>query len=138
MTWLILLFHIVLSIVEASDGQKVAKPGCPEKCGDVVIPFGISPECSHSSGFELLCNSSSNGTMVPFYNYREVQSIMLSTAQARIYNYMSWQCYQNSTGPPEFSITYLTLINSVYRLSHLHNVFVVVGCDTLAFSDMWK
>ncbi|KAK8973426.1 hypothetical protein V6N11_054845 [Hibiscus sabdariffa] len=45
----------------ASAANSTAKPGCMESCGEVRIPypFGIGPNCSLNSWFEVSCNETS-------------------------------------------------------------------------------
>lgn len=122
--------------MKTTEGQTMAKPGCLDKCGSVSIPypFGIGTNCALNEGFELSCNET-YGKMVPFFYNVEVLDITVSTAQARMYNEISWQCYQGP-GNTSFSTWWLNLVTTIYRLSELHNRFTVIGCETLAFNEM--
>jgi Wall-associated receptor kinase galacturonan-binding len=138
MAWLALLFHMALFIAKASsEGRKLVKPGCQEKCGavDIPYPFGIGPNCFLHKGFEITCKMI-GGSMVPFHGNMEVLSIMLTKAHTKVYNNMSWQCYQKSTAGTSFNNQPLNLVGTVYRLSKHHNRFVVIGCEALAFNEM--
>jgi Wall-associated receptor kinase galacturonan-binding len=139
MAWLILLFYIVLSIAKAAEGQMLAKHGCQAKCGavDIPYPFGIGPNCSFSKGFEIACNMTGE-RMVPFHGDVEVLSIMPTKAQARLYNSISWQCYDPPTDNTTWSLWNFNLIGTIYTLSSLDNIFIVMGCETLAFNIMWE
>jgi Wall-associated receptor kinase galacturonan-binding len=118
----------------------LAKPGCQEKCGDVDIPypFGIGANCSlNEEGFTLSCNEYDD-KKVPFYFNVELINITLSTAQARMYNQISWQCYNDSTSNYANSSTwYLNFNSTIYRFSYLQNRFTVIGCETLAYNNMY-
>ncbi|KAF3340617.1 Wall-associated receptor kinase 2 [Carex littledalei] len=109
----------------------MAKPGCQDRCGsvDIPYPFGIGTDCSRG-GFTLSCNTSKSGEkMVPFHGNVEVLNITLSTAQARLYNYIARQC--TSSGRSWMNLTF-----TIYRLSEFDNRFTVIGCETLAFNEM--
>jgi Wall-associated receptor kinase galacturonan-binding len=140
MAWFILVLHIIfLSVAESAEGPKLAKPGCQEKCGivDIPYPFGIGADCSlNEKGFALSCNES-DGKIVPFYANVEVFNITLSTAQVRMYNEISWQCYINSTTNDTNSTTWSLSLDTVYRLSNHENSFTVIGCETLTYNEMW-
>ncbi|KAF3340616.1 Wall-associated receptor kinase 2 [Carex littledalei] len=117
----------------------MAKPGCQDRCGsvDIPYPFGIGIGCSLDEDFELSCNTSESGDqMVPFSGNVEVLNITLSTAQARLYNHISWQCYQGSTHGINSSTWLLNLTSTMFRLSEFDNRFTVIGCQTLAFNGM--
>lgn len=136
MAWLIFLFHIILYI-PAAEGKIMAKPGCPDKCGsvDIPYPFGIGTNCFLHKGFGLSCNKTGD-KMVPFYRDVEMLNIMLSTAQARLYNQISWQCYEGSTGKRNSSTWRLSLGSTIFTLSDFDNRFTLIGCDTLAYNEM--
>lgn len=129
------LLALVLVAVKAS-ALANTQPGCRETCGDVSIPypFGIGPNCSFPApGFELTCNDTGNGVHKPFYSDVEFINISLVPAQARIYNQISWQCYDPASADVWYSTWYLSFIGKPYRFSDADNKFTVVGCDTLAY-----
>ncbi|KAL8470880.1 hypothetical protein ACS0TY_033451 [Phlomoides rotata] len=55
----------------------LSKPGCPEKCENVTIPypFGVGSECSVNSSFTLLC-----------HNFTSPPTIFLSSIQMEVLN----------------------------------------------------
>lgn len=134
-----LLCHSLLTvplIAEAASALANTLPGCPETCGDVSIPypFGIGPNCSFPlPGFALSCNDTGKGVYKPFYTNVEFINISLPPAQARIYNYISWQCYNATSANVSHSTWYLSFTDDPFRFSDTHNKFTVVGCDTLAY-----
>ncbi|XP_078159186.1 wall-associated receptor kinase 2-like [Carex rostrata] len=129
MALLIFLFHIILYIT-AAEGKIMVKPGCLDKCGsvDIPYPFGIGTNCSLHRGFALSCNKTGE-KMVPFHGNVEVLNVTLSTAQARLYNTIAFQCKNSGPG-------WLSLTSTIYRFSEFDNRFTVIGCETLAFNDM--
>ncbi|XP_073111398.1 wall-associated receptor kinase 2-like isoform X3 [Elaeis guineensis] len=134
--WMLLchsLFTAVLLIAVTVSASVDTRPGCQPTCGNVSIPypFGIGPNCSFP-GFELSCNDIGNGVYKPFFGNVEFINISLQAAQARIYNYISGQCY-NSSGYQSYNTWQLNFIGMPYRFSDNDNKFTVIGCDTLAY-----
>lgn len=57
---ILVLLMLILSlgcIAAMAEQQPAALPGCPDKCGDITIPypFGIKPGC-YLAGFEVICD----------------------------------------------------------------------------------
>ncbi|OAY73438.1 Wall-associated receptor kinase 2, partial [Ananas comosus] len=135
--WALLLIQLLTSQLTFALAPSNALPGCPQRCGDVEIPypFGIGPNCSMEDGFTLNCTLS-NGTYKPFLGNIEFLNISLSLGQARITNHVSSQCYnamsRNVTNNNSWYID-LGGGGAPYRFSSTLNKFTTVGCDSLAY-----
>ncbi|KAF8659798.1 hypothetical protein HU200_058264 [Digitaria exilis] len=97
--------------------------GCPESCGGIAIqyPFGIGTGCFRN-GFEIICDRSMDrpvlaGTTKPV----PVNHLSIRTAEARVY---AW-----SDGDVQFNL------EEVYRISNTNNQLVVIGCNTLGYTQ---
>jgi hypothetical protein len=109
-------------------------PRCKPYCGNVTIPypFGIGTDCAINRGFELNCNMTANGTEKPLIGNVEVLEISLLNGHTRALNYVSTYCYNDSTRSMQPYTWYLQFGNQ-YRFSDVHNTFIVIGCNTLAY-----
>ncbi|CAL9111759.1 unnamed protein product, partial [Musa textilis] len=127
---LLLLPHLTVAAASAAS----LRGGCPEKCGDVDIPypFGIGPNCS-MEGFALTCNMTDAGVRKPFFFNVEIINISLQLGRARMFNHISQQCYHASNRSSTYNDWILNLDNTPYRFSDVHNMFTVIGCNTLAY-----
>jgi hypothetical protein len=113
------VFFLVMALAPApGDATSLALPGCPNKCGDVSIPypFGIGAQCSAASlnrFFNLSCNETYHPPrpMVggPVNLAIDVADISLERGEIRVLVPVSYVCF-TSTG---------------------HNLFTVIGCNTL-------
>ncbi|CAD6337800.1 unnamed protein product [Miscanthus lutarioriparius] len=132
----------------ASAGNfSLALPNCPEKCGNMSIPypFGIGKDslgkdCFLKKDFEVICNTSqqaptiyinTGGGSVP---YSKVLNFSLLDGEARIQNTIHWSCkYQNSSNikKNEYPALSLNLGNSL-KVSYTKNKFTAIGCATIA------
>ncbi|THU58099.1 hypothetical protein C4D60_Mb03t10610 [Musa balbisiana] len=129
-TLLLLLPHLTGAAASAAS----LRGGCPEKCGDVDIPypFGIGPNCS-MEGFALTCHMTDAGVRKPYFFNVEIINISLQLGQARMLNHISQQCYHASNRSSTYNDWILNLDNTPYRFSDVHNMFTVIGCNTLAY-----
>uniref|UniRef100_A0ACD5V830 Uncharacterized protein n=1 Tax=Avena sativa TaxID=4498 RepID=A0ACD5V830_AVESA len=110
-------------------------PGCQTQCGNVKIPypFGIGSACALNSGFEINCNRTDDGNEKPFIGNVEVLEISLPRGQTRALNYISTYCYDDTAGLMDDTTYYLDFSSWPYRFSDVHNKFIVIGCNTLAY-----
>ncbi|KAG5552065.1 hypothetical protein RHGRI_010226 [Rhododendron griersonianum] len=106
-----------------------AKPGCPQKCGNLSVPypFGIGVPCSYDSNFTINCTTDSE----PFLVGHGVLSI--SPTQVRLRNVVSSICYNKNGTVANFSEAFTWLqLTSPYTYSDTANKFTVVGCHDFA------
>ncbi|KAG6482959.1 wall-associated receptor kinase 2-like isoform X2 [Zingiber officinale] len=108
---------------------------CLTSCGDVNIPypFGIGPNCSFGNFYTLACTKNAHGHDRLFLGSDgsesvEIIDILLSQGKMRVYNLISWNCYNQSS--PEW---YFKMNGWPYRFSDADNKFTVIGCDTFAY-----
>ncbi|KAJ4812359.1 Wall-associated kinase family protein [Rhynchospora pubera] len=112
----------------------VALPGCPEICGDIQIPypFGIGPGCS-LPGFELSCNTTSNGSPGPFlFNGISVLDIDVILGMVRVNKSIISNCYnQEITGGMIRNTTddSWNLSGTPFWINNRRNTFIAIGCD---------
>ncbi|KAK4253578.1 hypothetical protein QN277_010232 [Acacia crassicarpa] len=114
-----------------SEAQSLA--GCPEKCGDVDIPYpfgvgqqpGTSRNCflDYQSSFNLTCNNSTS--KLYFFNV-PVSNISLQQSQMEISINVSKSCYNQS----QPSVPY-QLNAGAFTISSNQNKFVTIGCDAV-------
>ncbi|KAJ3680200.1 hypothetical protein LUZ60_016478 [Juncus effusus] len=130
----LLILILLLTIPNIIESMTNTLPGCPDRCGNIMVPypFGIGTECSFK-GFTLNCTTYQNGTSKLFLNRIEFLSISLLTAEARINNHVSWQCYNNTANKVTHSDWWMNLMSSPYRFSDSRNKFITIGCETLAY-----
>ncbi|KAI3893056.1 hypothetical protein MKX03_033028 [Papaver bracteatum] len=120
--YLVLLLWVQLAFAEIPiNAYGVAKLGCDDHCGSVIIPypFGIGDGCFIEKDFEIKCI---NGE--PMYWNIPVTSISLLDGQMTIKTLIASTCSDESNG------TSLTL--SKFTVSNTNNKMVSIGCDTLA------
>uniref|UniRef100_A0A0E0QVL4 Protein kinase domain-containing protein n=1 Tax=Oryza rufipogon TaxID=4529 RepID=A0A0E0QVL4_ORYRU len=119
--------------------------GCQARCGDVDIPypFGIGGGCFRSEGFEIACNTSNgdDGDLVPTLaaanDTIRVQRLLVDPRpEVKVMLPVAYQCY-NSAGnvTRDFYGDVELNKNGVYRISDERNVFVVLGCNTVAWTQ---
>ncbi|GJN35512.1 hypothetical protein PR202_gb24295 [Eleusine coracana subsp. coracana] len=147
---LILLLCIFLPAVVAPDGTSsrpsLSLPGCPEKCGDVLIPypFGIGAHCAAtnlSSYFDLICNDTlapPRPTLGDITGYVEITNISLEKSEIRVLIPVSYICFTSNTSYDWFTEGYELMEISPFRPSSSRNRFTVIGCNTLGVISGYK
>ncbi|XP_062079049.1 wall-associated receptor kinase-like 10 isoform X2 [Humulus lupulus] len=108
----------------------VAKPGCPEKCGDVTIPFpfGIgsssSNNCFLNKWFEISCRNSTT----PFLDQTQLQVLNISLYDKRVQvrSPISFFNCANKTSKRSANLTGSPFYYSFY------NQFIAISCGAFA------
>ncbi|KAH6801421.1 hypothetical protein C2S52_001885 [Perilla frutescens var. hirtella] len=116
------------------------KPGCPDRCGNVPIPFpfGVGSDCSFGEFFNITCNTSTNSTPTPhlsFFDDIEVVEINRSQIRVRFNSLLAKACYNQSghrsDGTENIISSGYSFYNSSFTFSD-DNWLTTVGCDILA------
>ncbi|TVU41580.1 hypothetical protein EJB05_15110, partial [Eragrostis curvula] len=129
----------ILLLLPATAAAAAVDPKCPTKCGDVDIPypFGIGAGCYRSKGFEISCINNGTTAVLPSATHTiPVMSLAVAPApEAKVNLPVAYRCY-NSTGGDVGGFDGHVDVNThgVYRISDARNVFVVLGCNTGAYT----
>ena len=96
---LTLIGLLLASMAAAAVAQ--AKPGCPDRCGNVSIPypFGTKKDCNHRQHFLLNCNDSVVPHKLTIGEGVEVVSISPELGELQILNFVGRDCYDSSGRP---------------------------------------
>nr|CAB3466515.1 unnamed protein product [Digitaria exilis] len=130
----------------ASSGPSVSKPGCPDKCGDVSIPypFGIGEQCSAASlnsYFNLTCNNTLNPPQPTVGDstsgYYEITNISLEQGEVRVLTSVSYICFTSNTTSTQSSNGFYADVTP-FLPSPTRNRFTVIGCNTLGLIGGYK
>ncbi|XP_059629936.1 putative wall-associated receptor kinase-like 16 [Cornus florida] len=91
-----LLVVVIVALIAATPAESQAKPGCPETCGNLTIPypFGTSESCYLDETFLITCNESKaqlgNGNI-------DVLNISLD-GELIVSTWIAFDCYTESGG----------------------------------------
>nr|XP_023910529.1 wall-associated receptor kinase 3-like [Quercus suber] len=123
------LIWLIVSPVLVAAASLVNPPdGCPNKCGDVEIPypFGLTKGCSLDDTFLINCSNkvAKTGTLT-------VTNISIEAHDLHIMQFVARDCYKK-TGEVQEQIN-ASLSTATYTISKVKNKFTVVGCDTSAY-----
>ncbi|RZC47785.1 hypothetical protein C5167_040738 [Papaver somniferum] len=139
---LIIQFSFCLMFSTSLDAFGGAKPGCPDKCGNITIPypFGITSEggeggCSIPDvgyGYSVNCNSSYDPPK-PFIGTGNLQILSISETEIRVGNRIGKICFdENGAVVLNNTIVSINLRNSPFTFSNTKNKFMLIGCLAVA------
>ncbi|VAI39850.1 unnamed protein product [Triticum turgidum subsp. durum] len=140
-----ILLPAAATLAGASSGRSVSLPGCPDKCGDVPIPypFGIGTHCaatSLSSYFNLTCNGTIDPPRPMVGNDEavvEITDISLEHGEMRVLSPVNHICFTSDTTFTKFLGGY-ELQLTPFLPSPSRNRFTVIGCNTLGLISGYK
>ncbi|KAJ1257921.1 hypothetical protein BS78_10G033700 [Paspalum vaginatum] len=141
-----ILKHITL-IDGAGHMISIAKPGCPDKCGSVSIPypFGIGDGCFLNQDFRVNCTADTNvailsSTITTTANHDDdhghddgthLLGIDVARGEARVQGPVASFCnYTNGSAP---SIDAQLQLGLPFAVSETKNKFTGIGCLTVAY-----
>ncbi|XP_042038699.1 wall-associated receptor kinase-like 8 isoform X2 [Salvia splendens] len=127
-----LIISIFLLLPQLLSAALHAKPGCQDRCGDLMIPypFGVGPNCSHSSYFDINCNSSTDHPPKAYLSIMKKQVIEFNQTYIRLKNpYMISACYDDLSTDNQHILT-MNLSGTPYMLSDV-SVLTAIGCDDM-------
>ncbi|XP_042038105.1 wall-associated receptor kinase-like 10 isoform X2 [Salvia splendens] len=111
-----------------------AKPGCLDRCGDLLIPypFGVGPKCSLNPHFDINCYNSTDPPKA-YFSIMKKQVIEFNQTYIRLQNpYMITACYDLST--EDQHTMSVNLSGTPYMFSS-DNVLTAIGCDDMVLQS---
>ncbi|KAJ6685313.1 hypothetical protein OIU79_015387 [Salix purpurea] len=125
------IIGLLVAAATAAPEFPIGKPGCRDRCGNVSIPypFGTKPGCYYDAEFLITCNDSFN----PPKAFLTASAINVTeiTLQGKLHveKYIAKECYNASGRTGRFNPKF-TLAKFI--ISDSDNIFVSIGCDTVA------
>ena len=133
-TWVGAILSVVMAA--AATEYPVALPNCPEKCGDVKIPypFGMTKDCylnDSARNFFIDCTNLLSGQAKIGTGNLIVTNISIN-GEIDILMFKSQDCYNDSDELRQSNDGSSLRVPS-FTVSVTKNKFVAVGCDTYAY-----
>ncbi|XP_047150525.1 wall-associated receptor kinase 2-like, partial [Vigna umbellata] len=130
---LLLLLMIALARTATAEDDQ-ALPGCPNKCGDVSIPYpfgvGVSSITGKNCSFERDMNLTCADSILYGGNVQVLNITLLGQLEMNFF--VSSICKNNiSIGVTESNVP--TLQTQSFTISSTENKFMSLGCDTYGF-----
>ncbi|WVZ53815.1 hypothetical protein U9M48_004707, partial [Paspalum notatum var. saurae] len=151
---LVVASSMILKHITVTDGAgniSIAKPGCPDKCGSVSIPypFGIGDDCFLNQDFRVNCTADNNvailsSTITATANDNDdddedehddgtqILGIDVARGEARVQGPVASLCNHTDDGNGNATDVQLNLGLS-FAVSETKNKFTGIGCRTVAF-----
>ncbi|RWR78975.1 putative wall-associated receptor kinase-like protein 16 [Cinnamomum micranthum f. kanehirae] len=118
------------SYASASAFDAPSKPGCPDRCGNVSIPYPFSiKEGCWREGFELNCSETEQKLFRGGYEVLEItlEGHLKATA------FVASSCYNQSGRTYNSTSTMSLKEDGPLTFSNTRNKFTAIGCDTQAY-----
>ncbi|KAK1621217.1 hypothetical protein QYE76_026734 [Lolium multiflorum] len=139
-TILLLIVLHLLSVATAQRQPSVALPGCPDRCGNITVPypFGIGPDCYRydgleSQGFQLECDDTGpSPPRLTFFGHSDysLAKLSLATSEVTVYVKATPTCFNFTSGLDGGDTeAYTSVDKNVYRLSNNGDIDVPLVLD---------
>ncbi|XP_073151536.1 wall-associated receptor kinase-like 8 [Henckelia pumila] len=130
----IMVTMLLMLFITTTLAVSMVKPGCPEMCGNISIPypFGIGPSCSASSSFTITCKSSNSVPILSSIHF-DFEVLHISLEEGWIYVKQPLSPLNCSPTEETRSVQGLTLLGTPYTINGRYNSLVVLGCQ----NDVW-
>ncbi|KAH6801420.1 hypothetical protein C2S52_001884 [Perilla frutescens var. hirtella] len=133
------IFFTILLLPPALSSVLVRKPGCPDRCGNVMIPFpfGVGSDCSFGKFFNITCNTSTNTPTPYLSHFRDIEVVEINPSQIRVRfkKVLGHACYDKSghrsNGTENIISSGFSFFNTSFTFSN-ENWFTTLGCDDSA------
>ncbi|KAI3968316.1 hypothetical protein MKW92_019181, partial [Papaver armeniacum] len=138
---LLLSLQSISSVIPvAANSRPISKPGCPDKCGNVSIPypFGIGDGCFLDEWFEIICNKSHLGYPKPTTvdGANNVSDISVLGGYMTTDVYTITNCSGNQTKDYDYWSPRFSQMK--FTISTTRNKFIAIGCNTYAYLKQWR
>jgi len=139
----IIFLPAVATAARASSARSISLPGCPDKCGDVPIPypFGIGAHCAATRlnrDFNLTCDNKIDPPRPRVGGGQdEIIDISLEHGEMRVLIPVSYICFNSNNDSFGYTRGY-DLHNSPFLPSSSRDRFTVIGCNTLGLISGYK
>ncbi|XP_047943765.1 wall-associated receptor kinase-like 1 isoform X2 [Salvia hispanica] len=127
-----LIISIILLLPQLLSAALLAKPGCEDRCGDLLVPypFGFGPNCSLNPYFDINCDSSTNPPKA-YLSIMKKQVIEFNQTYIRLQNpFMISACYDEDLSTHNQHSMTMNLSGTPYMLSG-RSVLTAIGCDDM-------
>uniref|UniRef100_A0A0D9XHU8 Protein kinase domain-containing protein n=1 Tax=Leersia perrieri TaxID=77586 RepID=A0A0D9XHU8_9ORYZ len=135
----------LLLMASAAESIGSRPADCQARCGDIDIPypFGIGPNCYREEGFEIACSKSGSAYVATLAAANRAITVKNLSVQphpvVKVMLPVAYKCYNSSDKVTEKFFGEVDLNNNnVYRISDSRNMFVVIGCNTLSYTNNGK
>ncbi|KAL3746967.1 hypothetical protein ACJRO7_015841 [Eucalyptus globulus] len=135
----ILLLLVSLKLQASGAAPGLAKPYCPEKCGNITIPFpfGIGAECFLDEWYHIICQQNNTVPILKKIGLRVLDISLPDRYDNGMIDISLPVIYSNASCGGDGRAAGVSLEGSQFVFSQ-RNVFTLVGCNTQAKVDTTK